>query len=641
MNESKNESTTEKKEKRKVYIGSKLATGIQKLIIDMFQDPWLKKNPLEAIIKNDREARNLILHLLHGRVFNCRGVIHVRNDWEAIWMTLEEDILKFFRKYVEGQDLKNLNKNGTPVPFFRGDADLERFCKCLYKSPHIPKKDDLDSQIRENCLDRINYKNGTYNLRFQTFDSRISPKYFYYHTEPFDCPIPNEVKIKELLGLLYGQFGDDVFVLLAYLSRVMSGNAIEDKTVLFLWGDRSSGKGTLFDIIETCFPAYTGTSSMHWILKNEGDKAPSQEVLQRNIASIEGFNTKRLISSHELYTVDRLSENSKIIVRQLLLIGAYLKIMCSGGDKVPMRYLYNEQSLIKPSAAILLQSNTTYGIDPADAAQNIVFFKTIVRFVSKEKYDELKAEGGSAAANILIKDENFRKKLKTSGLPQQLLFILARHFSKKSVAWPLHFFLNKKNILSPKFYFLETLRDKYFCVKEGSFTPSWKLKDFIERFKLFLPSDFCPTDFINYLIPDNRKSLETVRMWSENKEGKMETLTGKKNLYLDPTAFDLDGDACIERYEAQIEREKENQEISQKSRIAFLDCTHVDELSSPILKKRELSPAPVGSHSESPAQSPKGPLTRAAKNMINFHKKSMATPSVFSGDLGNFKKKNK
>ena len=630
---------TGKKEKKSINIGSKVATGIQKLIINLFQEPFLKKNPQEGIVKNDREARNLIFHLLEGRIFNCRGVIHVRNDWECIWMVLESDILTFFRKYVEGQDLKNLNSEGAPVPYFKGDADLERFVKGLYNSPHIPIKDDLEFQIRQNCLDRINFKNGTFNLRRQTFDSRIPPKYYYFHTEASDCPIPDEDKIRELQKLLYGQFGEDMFVLLAYLSRVMSGNAVEDKTVMFLWGDRSSGKGTLFDIIHACFEAYTGTSSMHWILKNEGDKAATQEVLQRNIASIVGLSTKRLISSHELYTADRPSENSRITVKQLLLIGAYLKIMCAAGDKVPARALYQEQKLITPSAAILLQSNTIYPIDPADAAQNIVFFKTICRYVTKEKYDELKAEGGSVSKNIFIKDENFRKNLKTSGLPQQLLFLLARHFSKRSVAWPLHFFLNKKSLLSRNFYFLETLRDTHVCAKEGSFTPSWKLKAFIERFKAFLPSGFSPSDLINYLILDHRNALETVRVYSENKDGKMETLTGKKNLYLNPAAFELDGDECIELYEAQIEKEKEDQEIAQKSKIALLDCTHVDAQSSPILKKRDLSPAPLGSQSESPAPSPNGPITRAAKNMINFHKKSAVPGSVFSGDIETLKKK--
>jgi hypothetical protein len=517
-----------------------------------------------APVASDSAMRTLILNYLDGRIFRVNGNVMLRDDEEKVWLQHKQPILSYLHVFIEAQDFKKLNSKGFIVDYFKGLGEISSMCNHIYTYKLIPDNDSLHEFISLNTRGKINYPGGlTYHLKFKKF-RKTKTKEFNYVNCGVPPPIENLEKKQRLFNEIQKAFGDQAGWFLAHFSRIMAGFGILDKKLTLVSGPRHSAKGTILSFFSKAFGSYVSCGPMNFFLCNQNDKLSDPDGLNKHIAGIMGISWCRLVYSTEMYSKDQ-DINSRFY-NHICLNGTYSRSLNGGGDWLALRKLFHDTIMVIQVGCIVLQSNTTYPVNPKIAEDTIVSIKTEGKFLEPHIYEIEKKKG---TRNIYLRDPLFRSD--PENLNDQLIFLLSDFYQEKSVPWPKANFdrLKKK---SNSVLFLEIAK-KYIFFQENAKTPRWPLDLFLEKFKEYLPEKLTPHGLLNLLYPDCH--FPSQKKSALDRDGKTQTLSVRVNLFFDHEIFKINFSEEINKLSVKLEDEEDLLATKQtlKSQVECTDPT--------------------------------------------------------------------
>jgi hypothetical protein len=227
-------------------------------------------------------------------------------------------------------------------------------------------------------------------------------------------------------------FGEQKTKMLNFLSRAFAGHK-EDKDWSIFLGNRNCGKGVLDVLMKNAVQGYTTTvSSGHFMYERFSN---NDDV--KKFSWMIDLQFVRLTTTQEI----NFDNNNK----GLKVNGVAIKKLCSGGDDIEARKNFQDEIKFVVDTKLLIMCNDLPPIEPADALETCIEFKTGKQFVSKgfieektNQLNELVKDGHSP--NILLElqkykeaDDDIKSKCMTVEWSNAFIHLLMNYYVKNKI----------------------------------------------------------------------------------------------------------------------------------------------------------------------------------------------------------------
>jgi hypothetical protein len=307
------------------------------------------------VINGDKDAAIIILRRMNGSILYSNsetGKLQIYYKIDNRWnlLTHYSNLFPFVVKYtfIFFNGVKKIlysesNRNVNNI--------TDSIIKFITLFPDYKIK-DFEELFKNSTKQKLCFKNGIYDFVTREFikweDDRAKNIYTTIispHEYNPDC----DEKTDYMHSILSEQYGESVFPeFKKVLSRAMAGHS-DDRRWVTLYGNRSSGKGFLCDLLEKSFGEYVKTASNGCLIMKKG-----MDDSTREFGWIIPFRRARLVKVNEIKT-------------NAILDGMFLKAVCGSGDTVNGRLLYNECMNFKFDFTFMLCCNDIPKTDPIDA----------------------------------------------------------------------------------------------------------------------------------------------------------------------------------------------------------------------------------------------------------------------------------
>ena len=280
---------------------------------------------------------------------------------------------------------------------------------------------NLRERMRLSVVGRLCYRNGHYDFEKRAFVDLEGPDVMTAVRVPFDFPErPSDDEIAELYDrVLIPTFPDEeqraAWVL--YAARSLSGDVTDKKWALFI-GPRNCGKGVLTRLLEAAFPGYVDTFNANSLVRKRGQASDAD----RELAFANPFVDARIMIANEV----KAGPDS-------VVDGTLLKSLASGGDRLRTRRLYKEAGVVKTQAHMIINVNDMPTVEPVDAMNNVVRFRSIVEFVDDPSTPARVKKAESGRAIYRVADESVYAYVETERAIRAITHVLLDAYRARPV----------------------------------------------------------------------------------------------------------------------------------------------------------------------------------------------------------------
>ena len=400
-------------------------------ILDKLNEMDFDDNILKFVGDNEIQVANYVLdNLLKNKLFNCAGEKFLYN--KPVWTNKDVDEVLF--KILSPHEL--CIDNGNMV------KECNKSTSCLKSLINsilnlAPCKTDFYKIMHKDTKYRLFYNNGYYdfkqskfiyydddNMPFTTFviDRDFEPnnslvdevykKVFYpiFNIE-FDenNDIIEDVKYKQMVYTIY------------QLSRKLAGH-IEDKTWMFFFGGRNSGKGIIERLLSNAFNPYVKSFNSSNLISKKITGEISKEL-----AWMVDFEFSRIIFGSEIdQKLDRTGNN------EIKFNGRLIKSIMSGGDELECRTNNKDARKFQIQSSIILCANDIPTCEPADAMEMMLKIDMPCRFLNDDLYKRI-SPGEKMSFIRKIPDNNLKDWLSNIEVQEAIEYIMIEAYKNPIV----------------------------------------------------------------------------------------------------------------------------------------------------------------------------------------------------------------
>ena len=277
----------------------------------------------------DKEAAELVLEGLQGRLLSCHGRYYLNVD--HIWIDDKEKIDTVIQAFVVQMEI--IKKDGRPYSQNYHSATAIAKTVLLLALDKQYQDNNLHLKFQRSTFGRLCFLNGVLDLRSKEFHDWESTEAKSVYTRVVinrkwtgerNVKVIQEVKEK-VWDAIFGQDSDKA---LAWFARGMAGE-IGDKAWGMFIGARSCGKGVIECALSAAFGAYIVTLNSNSFLFERTSHATDTEKALGFLIPLEHA---RMAFTQELKT-DATNAGLK-------LDSSLIKKVCSGGDIMMARRLH-------------------------------------------------------------------------------------------------------------------------------------------------------------------------------------------------------------------------------------------------------------------------------------------------------------
>ena len=164
------------------------------------------------------------------------------------------------------------------------------------------------------------------------------------------------------------------------MSRAIAGHC-EDKNFATYLGNRNSGKGVLYDLLQNGFGDYIGSFEILNIMYCR--QTDTQEA-SRKLYWLLDLQFQRLVINQEIPDAST----------GLKVAGKIFKKMAGGGDEHTARRNYDRtDTKFHIDSTFLIMGNNEVIFDEADVAEQQITFSSVIQFKTQEEIDRMRDDG--------------------------------------------------------------------------------------------------------------------------------------------------------------------------------------------------------------------------------------------------------
>lgn len=350
------------------------------------------KTKRELIVENDREAGDLVLEAMSGKIIEYNEIVFVKDRFSNIWTDSIKKVGDEIYNVSINMDIKKLSPSGKPLPFSANVTGAKAIKTHILKQ--CPKDNHFLETLRLASKNKIFFKNGVYDFKERAFRPETEEDMTPVRIDSNFPEIKDEESDKFMIKLINSLFEykelDDTKLsplalnMIQHIARGLAGS-IEDKEFVVTTGLRNSGKGVLTLLCTQSFGKYASECDANNFLKvkhRSGDEAKSKMWLVNHIWS-------RLLFTNEC-EVDDNNDDSK---DKNVINGLFLKTLLSGGDTIRARELYKTEIDFIFGGRLFMFANEIPTIHPADTCKQMSLFYMPNKFLKPEEYHSLEKKG--------------------------------------------------------------------------------------------------------------------------------------------------------------------------------------------------------------------------------------------------------
>lgn len=357
------------------------------------------KNIIDAS-DDDEGASRIVINKFNDRLIRCEA--HILVKYNNYWVYNKDEVNRFLSNMIKDSNIYFYGSDGKRLYNYSNAVSHQLKCITAIRNSDLIKIDNV-------FLKNIGFKNRSYLPFLNGIWSMKDKKLFSYdelpdihflsiinhNLEEFNEDKYNEVMNKVVNPIFPNPIERDYFAHIC--SRAIAGHN-EDKKWFGLGGARNSGKGVLTDCFANAFDKYFSTFNSKCLIINKHGNPEADRALGWVVDHI----ITRMLWSNEIETEEEFKdENDKKFKEKIILNGAFIKTLASGGDEMQGRQIYEKSIKFKPSFTIQLNYNDLPNISVQDALENFTEFACKSKFVVAEELIE-------GCDYLKLRDENIK-----------------------------------------------------------------------------------------------------------------------------------------------------------------------------------------------------------------------------------------
>ncbi len=329
-----------------------------------------KDNMIEGA-NDDIGASKIVVDYYKDLLVICKGLLYVKfND---VWIYNQTQVDKLLIDMIGKLDIRFLGADGKRQYKYNTSIKHIKDCiVCIKANQTIINDKFYDEMIKNNkyylpfndCIySFIDKKTYTYkelpNIHFSYKINRNFPKFVKKDYDDL---------MNRVIAPIYPDEGERLYN--AHIKARALAGCYHDKRWYGYGGSRNSGKGTETKLLRCAFEDYVLEFNAKCLIFNKyGNPEPAKAL-----SWVVDKKDARIIISNEI-DADK----------DTILNGAFIKTLASGGDGMEGRRLYENIQSFVPQFTMFLCYNKFYGIEPADAKENLEQFEYKSKFVPQEE----------------------------------------------------------------------------------------------------------------------------------------------------------------------------------------------------------------------------------------------------------------
>ena len=330
-----------------------------------------KKDNIIDGANDDIGASKIVVDYYQELLVICKGTLYVK--YNDIWIYNQAQVNNLLIDMIGKLDIKFLGADGKRQYKYNTSIKHIKDCiTCIKANQTIINDKFYDEMIKNNkfylpfndCIySFVEKKTYSYkelsNIHFSYKINRNFPKFI---KKDFD-DLMNRVIIP-----IYPDEEERDYN--AHIKARALAGCYHDKRWYGYGGSRNSGKGTETKLMRCAFEDFVLEFNAKCLIFNKYVNVEPAKALSWVVDKKDA----RIIISNEI-DADK----------DTILNGAFIKSLASGGDGMEGRRLYENTQSFVPQFTMFLCYNKFYGIEPADAKENLEQFEYKSKFVSQEE----------------------------------------------------------------------------------------------------------------------------------------------------------------------------------------------------------------------------------------------------------------
>jgi len=390
--------------------------------------------PMDALeATDDNHAIDLMINMIGKNFLYIRGQLYYKdgNKW-----VIDDELIKhiLLKQILEAHIYKFIKDKF--IPYYANVSAAKSVRDGFLSKIKLSKCDDsVYDKFHTSTRNKICFQDGVLDIKEKTFTkwSRVPPNtifttviiernYFVYFHNPNHKTIATIKK-----DVLTPLFGDKLEDALHFFSRACGAN-IQDKNFMSYTGNRNCGKGIIEKLFKASLQSYVASFSLDNLLCMR-DSSKSSDIAKEN-AWLIPLQYSRLAFSQE--TED---EEEGRVSKKMKISNKSMKSIMSGGDTITARGLYKDAIQFTLDSALVIMGNNSITMSGEDSNEHHLMLQSVSKFVSKEKYDQKKAEIGEAfVSSWRLRDETLVDKVLTDEYTNAFVYLLYQSFKLTPVS---------------------------------------------------------------------------------------------------------------------------------------------------------------------------------------------------------------
>lgn len=382
----------------------------------------------EFIASTDDECADIVYEQLKDNIISCKGQVFMKN--KNIWSNDIEYIKAYIIQFVMKADIYKPMGDDKFTPFWRNYNTAEKILKTMLIKIKLNPKDNLYHLFHTTTLNRLCFIDGVLDFKtksfivwddidFEYFSCVQIPLEFKEYYENPDVHVMDE--IKEVL--LEPLFKNDMDKALHFFSRAFAG-CIEDKNFATFMGNRDSGKGVLYSLLEA-FGDYLKPFAIDNLLCSRENKEATPSEVAKKLYWLLDYEFCRLMFSQEV------PENDG----NLKLNAPLFKKLCSGGDVQTARRNYDRcDTNFTIDCTPFMAGNNSICVG-GDMGEHHIEFQSTTQFKTQDYIDNEKHKGTHdlILQKYKLADPVLKNKTKSTEWKLAIIYLIYSSYQDKAV----------------------------------------------------------------------------------------------------------------------------------------------------------------------------------------------------------------
>ena len=362
----------------------------------------------------DIDAGELILKMICPLVNDCGFYMKQEN----VWVQDKEIIDNYLLEFILKANIYKKGKDGFPdIPYSHNIKNAKNIREVVYC---VCPREELRKKFHTTMKGKVAFKNGILDFKTKELIPWNEAKVETCICIKRDYTKSDEAHIQELKKMIFEPlFGKKMNMAGHFLSRAMAGH-FEDKNWTEYIGNRSCGKGVIYDGLKASFGDYINTFELGNMLYNRKTAGMETNDCSKKLYWLLDLEFTRLAISQE--TPPSESE--------LKVSGKILKKIAGGGDEIVARRNYDRfDTHFTLDTTFMIMGNNSIECDATDCMEKCVSFSSIVQFKTQTELEEIKRIAPQEISRYRLADPKIKEMLKTDEWANVLVNILLDYYT--------------------------------------------------------------------------------------------------------------------------------------------------------------------------------------------------------------------